>query len=326
MNGISRALLGGAGLLSVFMAGAPLLHAQAFPNKPLRMILPFPPGGPTDLLGRTIASRMSENVGQPVVVENRPGAGGNLGLEVASKAPPDGYAMTLSSPLIAISPFLYDKLNYDPAKDLVPISLVAYIQNILLVHPSVPAKNINDLIRIARAYPGKLNFSSGGIGTTGHLAAELLNSLMKIRVEHVPYKGSGQAMVGLMSGQTDMLIMAAPIATPHVQAGKIRALAMLSEKRHGPLPDVPTASESGVKNFEVPIWYGILTAAGTPQPLIGRLNQEIGRVMNDAAMREKFIASGIEPQSSTPEQFAAFIRSEGERYGKVIRAANIKPQ
>lgn len=326
MHGISRALLASVGLLSAFAAGVPLAHAQAFPNKPLRMILPFPPGGPTDLLGRTIAARMSENVGQPVVVENRPGAGGNLGLEVASKASPDGYSMTLSSPLIAISPFLYDKLNYDPAKDLLPISLVAYIQNILIVHPSVPAKNINDLIRIARAHPGKLNFSSGGIGTTGHLAAELLNSLMKIRVEHVPYKGSGQAMVGLMSGQTDMLIMAAPIATPHVQAGKIRALAMLSEKRHGPLPDVPTAAESGVKNFEVPIWYGILTAAGTPQALVGRLNQEIGRVMNDPAMREKFIASGIEPQSSTPEQFAAFIRSEGERYGKVIRAANIKPQ
>jgi tripartite-type tricarboxylate transporter receptor subunit TctC len=326
MQGSSKALAFGAALLSVTAAGMPAAFAQAFPSKPLRLILPFPPGGPTDLLGRTIAVRLSDNVGQAVVVDNRPGAGGNLGLEVASKAPADGYTMVLSSPLIAISPLLYAKLNYDPLKDLAPVTLVAFIQNVLIVHPSVPAKTLGDLVKIARANPGKLNYSSGGTGTTTHLAAELLNSLMKIRTVHVPYKGSGQAMVGLMSGETDMLIMAAPIAAPHIKAGKIRALALLAEKRDVNLPDVPTSSEAGIQNFEVPIWYGILAPAGTPREVIGRLNAEIGKVMTAPDMRDKFLASGIEPQFTTPEKFGEFIRSENARYGKVIREAGIKAQ
>jgi len=284
--------------------------------------------GQTDMLimAVPIAARLSENVGQPVVVENRPGAGGNLGLEATSNAAPDGYTIALTSPGIAISPLLYSKLNYDPDKSLAPVSLVAYIQNILIVHPSVPAKSLTDLVKIARANPGKLNFSSGGVGTTGHLAAELLNSLMKIRTVHVPYKGSGQAMIGLMSGQTDMLIMAVPIAAPHVKAGKIRALAVLSEERQGILPDVPTAKQGGIDNFEVQIWYGILTASGTPRELVSRLNSEIGKVMNAPDMREKFAASGIDPKTSTPEQFAEFIRSERARFATVIREAKIKVQ
>jgi len=326
MKRISPALIGSAGLLSLFAAGLPLAHAQVFPSKPMRMILPFPPGGPTDLLGRSIAARLSENVNQPVVVENRPGAGGNLGLEATANSAPDGYTIALTSPGIAISPLLYSKLNYDPDKGLAPVSLVAYIQNILIVHPSVPAKSLTDLVKIARANPGKLNFSSGGVGTTGHLAAELLNSLMKIRTVHVPYKGSGQAMIGLMSGQTDMLIMAVPIAAPHVKAGKIRALAVLSEERQGALPDVPTAKQGGIDNFEVQIWYGILAAGGTPRELVSRLNSEIGKVMNALDMREKFAASGIDARTSTPEQFAEFIRSERARFATVIKEANIKVQ
>lgn len=326
MKTIPSALLGSAGLLSLFAAGLPLSHAQAFPSKPMRMILPFPPGGPTDLLGRSIAARLSENVNQPVVVENRPGAGGNLGLEATANSAPDGYTIALTSPGIAISPLLYSKLNYDPDKSLMAVSLVAYIQNILIVHPSVPARSLTDLVKIARASPGKLNFSSGGIGTTGHLAAELLNSLMKIRTVHVPYKGSGQAMIGLMSGQTDMLIMAVPIAAPHVKAGKIRALAVLSEARQAVLPDVPTAKQGGIDNFEVQIWYGILAPGGTPRELVARLNGEIGKVMNAPDMREKFAASGIDAKTSTPEQFADFIRSERARFATVIREANIKVQ
>ena len=232
--------------------------------------------------------------------------------------------MVLSSPLISISPSLYSKLNYDPMKDLAPISLLAVIQNILIVHPSVPAKNLGDLVKMARANPGRLNYSSGGVGTTGHLAAELLNSLMKIRTVHVPYKGSGQALVGLMSGETDMLIMAAAIAAPQIAGGKVKAIALLAEKRVANLPNVPTAAESGVAGFEVPIWYGMLAPSGTPRELIGRLNAELVKALASPDLRDKLVASGIESRTSTPEQFAEFIRSEAVRYGKVIRDAGIK--
>lgn len=315
-----------AAALSVLVVLPATAQAQGtnFPARPLRLVLPFPPGGPTDMLGRALAARLGEQVGQPVTVDNRPGAGGNLGLELTSKAPPDGYTMVLSSPLISISPSLYAKLNYDPFKDLAPVSLVAVIQNILVVHPSVPARTLPELIKYARAHPGKLNYSSGGVGTTGHLAAELLNSLMKIRTVHVPYKGSAQAMVGLISGETDMLIMAAPVAGPQVKAGKLRGIATLSERRAPAAPGVPTAQESGVQGFEVPIWYGVLTPSGVPRDIIGRLNAEIVKAMATPDMREKLSSAGIEPQTMSPEQFGEFIRSEAVRYGRVIREAGIK--
>jgi tripartite-type tricarboxylate transporter receptor subunit TctC len=193
-----------------------------------------------------------------------------------------------------------------------------------VVHPSVPAKTLGDLVKLARDKPGQLNYSSGGVGTTTHLAAELLNSLMKIRTVHVPYKGTGQAMIGLIAGETDMLIMAAPVAASQVTAGKLRALAVLGDRRQPTLPDVPTSREAGIENFEVPIWYGMLFPAGTPRELVNRLNNEIVRAMNAPDMRDKLLANGIEPQTNTPEQFAEFIRSEALRYGKVIRAAGIK--
>lgn len=298
--------------------------AQAYPTKAIRMILPFPPGGPTDILGRAIAQKVSDQVGQPVVVDSRPGAGGNLGLELAAKAAPDGYTIVLSSPLVAISPSLYAKLNYDPAKDLAPVSLVAVIQNVFLVHPSVPAKSLKELVALARRSPGKLNFGSGGVGTTTHLAPELLMSLEKIRMVHVPYKGSGQALIGLIGGETDLLVMAVPAAAGQVQAGKVRALAVLSDKRAVTLPEVPTAKEAGIEGFEVPIWYGILAPAGTPREIITRLNAELVKALAAPDTREKLASIGIEPMTDTPEQFAAFIRSETERYAKVIKAAGIK--
>ncbi len=298
--------------------------AQAYPTKAIRMILPFPPGGPTDILGRAIAQKVSDQVGQPVVVDSRPGAGGNLGLELAAKAAPDGYTIVLSSPLVAISPSLYSKLNYDPAKDLAPISLVAIIQNVLLVHPSVPAKTLKELVALARRNPGKLNFGSGGVGTTTHLAPELLMSLEKIRMVHVPYKGSGQALIGLIGGETDFLVMAAPAAAGQVQAGKVRALAVLSDQRAVTMPDVPTSREAGIEGFEVPIWYGILAPAGTPREIITRLNAELVKALSAPDLKEKLAGIGIEPKTDTPEQFAAFIKSETERYAKVIKAAGIK--
>lgn len=302
------------------------VFAQAYPSKTIRLIFPFPPGGPTDLLGRAIAQKVSDQIGQQVVADNRPGAGGNLGLELAAKAPPDGYTIVLSSPLVAISPSLYTKLNYDPAKDLAPISQVALIQNVLLLHPSVPAKSLKELIQLARRSPGKLNFGSGGVGTTTHLAPELLKSLEKINLVHVPYKGSGQALVGLLGGEVDMLIMAVPAASSQILSGKVRALAVLSAQRSPVIPETPTAAEAGVENFEVPIWYGILAPAATPRDIITRLNTELTKALTAPEMKERLGSAGIEPMTSTPEQFTAFIRSETVRYAKVVKDAGIKPE
>jgi tripartite-type tricarboxylate transporter receptor subunit TctC len=299
---------------------------QAYPAKPVRLILPFPPGGPTDLLGRVIAQKLSDQLGQPVVVDNRGGAGGNLGVELAAKSPPDGYTLVLSSPLIAISPSLYVKLNYDPIKELAPISLVAYIQNVMLVHPSVPAKTLKEFIQLARANPGKLNFGTGGTGTTTHLAAELLKVIAKIDIVHVPYKGTGLALIGLVGGQVDMLIMAAPAANSQIQAGKARALAVLSAKRVSELPNVPTTKEAGVDNFEVPIWYGILAPAATPRDIINRLNLELNKALAAPDVRERLKKVDVEPVTNTPQQFAEFIKAETVRYAKVIKAAGIKPE
>ena len=321
LRGLSCGL---AAALWIVIAGAAL--AQTYPAKPIRMILPFPPGGPTDLLGRAVAQKVSDQLGQQVVADNRPGAGGNLGLELAAKAPPDGHTIVLSSPLISISPSLYAKLNYDPVKDLAPISLIAQIQNVLLVHPSVPAKTLKELIALARAAPGKLNFGSGGVGTTTHLAPELLQSLTGVRMVHVPYKGSGLALVGLIGGEIDMLIMAVPAASGQIQAGKVRALAVLSSQRAPVIPNVPTSKEAGVQNFEVPIWYGILAPAGVPPEIVGRLNAELTKALTAPDMKDRLATVGIEPSSSTPEQFGAFIRSEAVRYAKVIKDAGIKAE
>ena len=313
-------------LCVAFLTGAAQAQQPSYPSKSIRFILPFPPGGPTDLLGRIIAQRLAEQLGHPVVADNRGGAGGNLGVGLAAKSPPDGYTVVLSSPLIALGPSLYTKLDYDPIKDLAPISLVAVIQNIMLVHPSVPAKTLKEFIQLARARPGKLNFGSGGSGTTTHLASELLKGLAGIDMVHVPYKGTGVALISLISGQIDMLVMAVPAAAAQVQAGKVRALAVLSAQRERALPNVPTAKEAGVDNFEVPIWYGILAPAGTPRDIINRLNLELTKAVTAPDVRERLTTAGVEPMTNTPEQFANFIKSETVRYAKVIKDAGIKPE
>src|SRR5690242_4356181 len=277
-------------MLLALAASAPSVFAQAYPTKPIRLILPFPAGGPSDILGRALSQKLGEQLGQQMIADNRPGAGGNLGLELTAKAPPDGYTLVLSSPLIALSPSLYSKLNYDQ-KDLAPISLVAQIQNVVLVHPSVPAKNLKELAQIARANPGKLNYGSGGIGTTTHLAPELFMSMTKTKLVHVPYKGSGQALIGLISGQVDVLVMAVPAAEAQVKAGKARAIAVISDKRATPLPNVPTSKEEGFPNFVVDIWYGILAPGGTPQALVTRLNTEINKALGSPDLKERLLTA-----------------------------------
>ena len=299
------------------------LAAETYPNRPIRFIFPFPPGGPTDILGRIIGQKLAERLGQPVVPENKPGAGANIGLEIGAKAKPDGYTITLASPSLSISPTLYKKLNYDSVKDFAPISLVAEIPNVLLVPSSSPIKSLKELIAYAKANPGKLNFGSGGIGTSNHLASELLKTLAQINIVHVPYKGSNQAMIGMMGGEVGMVVVGIPPSQGQIKAGKVRALAVLSEERLPAFPNIPTAKEAGIDNFEVTTWYGILAPAGTPREIVTRLNGELVKIIAMPDTKEKMQNAGFEPLSSTPEKFAEFIKTEIVRWGKVIKDANI---
>ncbi len=309
--------------LSIALAGG-IATAQSYPGKPIRMILAFPAGGPSDILGRALGQKLTEQLGVNVVPDNRVGAGGNLGVALAAKSPPDGYTILLSSPTIAISPALYTKLDYDTERDFAPVARLASIQNVLLVHPSVPAKTLQQFIRLARDHPGKLNYGSGGAGTTNHLANEMLISLEKINMVHVPYKGSSVATLSLIGGEIDEVIVAIPSVLPQIRAGRVRALAVLSENRVAALPEVPTAKEAGVDNFIAPIWYAMLAPAATPREIVARLNQEIVRALETSDLRERLTNSGIDLWPSTPEQLASFIRSEMARYATVIRQAGLR--
>jgi tripartite-type tricarboxylate transporter receptor subunit TctC len=309
---INRWVAGAAFASMLFAAGVAV--AQGYPAKPLRMILPFPPGGPTDVLGRVVGQKLGEALGQPVVVDNRPGAGGNVGTEYASKQPADGYTLALISPALAISPSLYRKLGYDAVRDFTPVALVAQIPNALLVHPSVPAKTLKEFVQLARANPGKLNFGSGGLGTGQHLAGEMLNVLEQVKMVHVPYKGSNQAMLGMIGGQIDMIVIGTPTAVPQVQAGRVRALAILAPK------------DAGYPGFQVLSWYGVVAPAGTPREIVARLNGELTRIMKSADGRERMTGAGFDPMTSTPEYFAEFLQAEIARYAKIIKASGIQPE
>jgi tripartite-type tricarboxylate transporter receptor subunit TctC len=301
-------------------------NAETYPAKPIRFIVPFPPGGPTDVLARVLGQKLSEQMGQPVVLDNRPGAGGNLGFELAAKSAPDGYTIVLGAPPLAISPHLYAKLNYDPARDFEPISLVASMPNVLLVHPSVPAKTLKELVQLAKSSPGKLNFGSGGAGTSNHLGGELLKSMTRIDIVHVPYKGASQAMLGLIGGQIDIVVIGTPTAIPQIQAGKVRALAVLSSRRLPAIANVPTAKEAGFPGYEVTTWYGVLVPAGTSKDIVARLNTENAKVMTAPGSRDRIVGAGFDPMTSTPRQFADFIKTENVRWGKVIKDAGIRAE
>jgi tripartite-type tricarboxylate transporter receptor subunit TctC len=304
------------------LLGGPL-WAQGYPAKPVRLVLPFPTGGPTDILGRLLGQKLFENLGQPVVAENRPGAGGNLGAEYGAKQAPDGYTIVLASNALAISPNLYKKLNYDLVRDFAPISLVAQVPNVLLVHPSVPAKSLKELAAVARASPGRITFGSGGLGTGQHLAGEIFKSAAKVSMLHVPYKGSGVAMLSMIGGHLDMLVIGAPPALQQIQAGKVRALAVLTEERLAILPQVPTAKESGYPDFVVVSWYGMLAPAGTPREIVGRLNGELGKILAAPDTRERMATAGFDPFPSSSERFSEFIKTEIVRYANVIKGANL---
>ena len=312
-------------LIAFFLAGAMAapLGAQTYPNKPVRLVLPFPPGGATDILGRIVGQALAERLGQPVVPENRPGSGSNIGIEIVAKAKPDGYTLLLAATPLAISPSLYKKLNFDTIKDLAPISLVGQIPNILVVRPALPVKTLKEFVAYAKAHPGKANYGSSGIGAPPHLAGELLRSLAKIDIVHVPYKGANQAMIGLMSGEVDMVVIGTPAALPQIQADKVRALAVLHDERLPSLPGVPTAKEAGIDHFVVTSWYGILAPSGTPRDIVNRLNAEWLKIAALPDTKEKMEKAGVDPLSSTPEKFAEFVKAETARWGKVIRESNV---
>jgi tripartite-type tricarboxylate transporter receptor subunit TctC len=296
---------------------------EAWPARPIRFILPFPPGGGTDILGRLIADRLSANLGQPVVTENRGGAGGNVGAEAAARSAPDGYTIVLVAPSLAISPTLYSKINYDPVKDFAPVSLVATVPNVMITQPSMPG-NLQEFIAQVKAKPGAFNFGSGGAGTSNHLAGELFNLVAGTKLVHVPYKGVNLAMQDVLAGNVHLVFIGIPAAAPHIKAGKLRALALVAPQRSAALPDVPTVAEAGLRDFEVTTWYGVLAPAGTSKNIVNRLNAELVKIMHSPELKEKLAATGTDPHTSTPEEFGAYIKSEIAKWGDVIRKAGVK--
>jgi tripartite-type tricarboxylate transporter receptor subunit TctC len=306
------------------LAFTPSIAQDAYPSRPVRFILPFPPGGGTDILGRIIAERLSANLGQPVVIENRGGAGGNVGAEAAARSAPDGYTIVLVAPSLAISPSLYSKLNYDPVKDFAPVSLVATVPNVMVTHPSVPAQTLQEFIALARLRPGGMNFGSGGSGTSNHLAGELFNIVTGTKLVHVPYKGVNLAMNDVLSGQIHLVVIGVPAAAPHIKAGRLRGLALIAPQRAPAVPEVPTVAEAGLNDFEVTTWYGVLAPAGTPRPIVARLNAELVKIMHSPDTRERLAAMATDPLTSTPEEFSAYLREEIAKWAEVVRKANLK--
>ena len=295
-----------------------------YPAKPLRLIVPFAPGGSTDIFARLIAERAQGPLGQPMVVENKAGAAGNIGANEVAKAAPDGYTLLMATTgVMAINNALYKNMTYDAAKDLEPVLYVASITNVLIVPPDSPARSVADLVALAKKEPGKLSFASSGAGASTHMSAELFKSMTGIDILHVPYKGSGPAMPDLMSGRVSMMFENAPGAVPHIKAGKLRALAQTGLKRSPAMPDVPTVAESGVPGYESLSWSGIAVPAGTPRPVIERLNRDLNSILATPEMRAKLAEQGAETIGGPPDIFAQHIRAEREKWSRLIRANNI---
>ena len=313
-------------MLVALAACAPLASlAQAYPNKPVKLVVPFPPGGPLDVIGRLIAQKLTEAWDQPVVVDNRPGAGGNIGADVVAKSAPDGYTVVMGAlSTHAVNPHLFPKMPYDAVKDFAPIALVAITPNVLVVNPSVPVGSVKELIAYAKANPGKLAFGSGSNGSAGHLAGELLKVDAGIDMTHVPFKGGAPATQALLAGDTQLMFDNLANATPYVKAGKLKALAVTTAQRSRLAPELPTMAEAGMAGFDISTWFGLLAPAGTPREVIAKWNGEVTRLLNSPEMRERLTAQGAEPAPTSPEQFARFIDQELAKYGKIVKASGAK--
>jgi tripartite-type tricarboxylate transporter receptor subunit TctC len=313
--------------LALLVAGfaAANAFAQAYPNKPIRLIVPFPPGGGNDVIARIVGQKLSERFGQPVIIDNRGGSNGIIGLQALMQAAPDGYTIGVGAAgPMAVNPSLYDKLSYDPVKDFAPITNMVNFPLMLVTHPGLPAKNVRELIAEAKAKPGKIFYASPGNGNSGHLAGELFNLLAKVQITHVPYKGQGPAVTDLLGGQVQMLYSSIPSVLPYVQQGRLNGLAVGSAKRLTSLPNIPTIAESGVPGYEAYSWVGMIAPANTPKEIVTRLNREIVDILKQKDVEEKLNQQGAIPVGDTPEQFGNYINAEIKKWGAIVKSANIK--
>ena len=315
-----------AGLAACILAAAPAIAAErpAYPVKPVRFLVGQAPGGGQDIIARALAQKLTETMGQSVIVDNRPGASGTLAAAIASKAGPDGYTALFVASTFSINPALYKDLPYDPKKDLQPVTLVAMTPFILLVHPGVPVKTVKELVAYAKERPGQLNYASGGIGNSGHLAAELFNSLAGVKMTHIPYKGTGLAMPDLLAGRVQVLFNSMIQALPYVKRRQLSVLGVTSAKRTALLPDLPTIAESGVPGYEFTSWYGLTVPAGTPRWIVDRLNAEVVRVLQDSDFRQQLARDGSEARGTTPEEFGAFLAAEMKRWAAVVKSSGMR--
>jgi tripartite-type tricarboxylate transporter receptor subunit TctC len=302
-------------------------QAQTYPTKPVRLIVPFPPGGGVDFIGRIVGQKLTERLGQQVQIDNRAGANGIVGLEALKSAPPDGYTIAAASagPL-AVNPFIYAKLPHDTIRDFTHIANMVNFPLLLVAHPSLPAKNVKELVALARARPGQVSYSSPGSGNSAHLAAELFNSLAKTKILHVPYKGTAPAVVAVLSGEAQLTYSSIPSILPHVRSGRVRALGIGNAERISTLPDVPTISEAGLPGFEAYAWGGMIGPAHMPAPVIARLNKEINEILKQKDVSDRMLAEGTVPTPSTPEEFTAYIRTELKKWGDVVKMAGIRAE
>jgi tripartite-type tricarboxylate transporter receptor subunit TctC len=300
--------------------------AQTFPSKPIRFIAAFPAGGPSDIVARAVGRRMSETLGQPVVIENRTGAGGNIGAEAVAKAPPDGYTLLLGGSFVTIAPSLYTKPPFDPVKSFAPISLIVSNQYVLVTHPAVPARNVKELIRLAKASPGKLNYASTGPGSPPRLCAELFKSMANVDMVNITYKGATPALIDMIGGHIDVYFGGISGTLPPIATGKVRALAVTSTKRSSQLPQTPTVAEAALPGYDITTWFGLLAPAGTPRDVVNKLNSTIVAIVNDPEMASYLVGQGVDPVTNTPDQFAAYIRSEVPKFAQIVKAAGIHPE
>ena len=306
-------------------ASITVAHAQGYPSKPIRWIVPFPPGGGTDVISRTLAQKLTESWGQQVIADNRPGSGGTIGLAAAAKLPPDGYNVVLGQLAnVAIAPALYAKLPYDPVKDFTPVTLALKSPLILVAHPSFPAKNVKELIAVAKAKPESVTFGSPGNGTTGHLGTEIIKTAGRVKMTHIPYKGATPAFTGLLGGEIAIYLSSIQPAIPMLKAGRVKALGVTSATRIASLPDVPTIAETGLPGYEVTNWYGVMVPAGVPKEVLTKLHGELARILKLPDVQQRFQAEGGDTTPDTPEQFAAFIRNEITKWGKAVRESGAK--
>ena len=308
-------------LLALFVTAA----SAQYPAKPIRFVVPYPAGGPLDTVARLLGQKVSESVKQPVVVDNKPGAGGNIGADIVAKSPPDGYTILMGAVAThAINPSLYASIPYDPVRDFAPITQVASTPNVLVVHPSIPAASVREFVAHAKAHPGKLNFGSGSTGSAGHLAGELFKTMAGVDMVHVPYKGAAPAMQDLIGGQLQLMFDNYASASTQVRAGKVRALAVTTARRSSLAPDLPTVAESGLAGFDISTWFGVFAPAGTPRDVVEKLHAEFTRALAAPDVRERMLNLGAEPVGNRPEEFAAYIRAEAEKYARVIKSSGAR--